>query len=236
MPQYWLVIPAAGVGKRMQTADTEQIPKQYLEIRGKTIIELTLERLDHFDELAGTVVVLGEQDDWWPKLDITMKHPLSTTVGGEERAHSVYNGLEALSGKAADDDWVLVHDAVRPCVSLQDISNLIDKLKDDEVGGLLAAPVTKTLKKVGPDSRVEATVPREDYWLAATPQMFRYGLLKQALETALESTGTVTDEAHAMEIAGHHVIVVPGSADNIKITHPEDLFMAAQILHKQAAV
>jgi 2-C-methyl-D-erythritol 4-phosphate cytidylyltransferase len=233
-PRYWIVIPAAGVGKRIQASTANNTPKQYLQIQGRTILEHTIVRLQQINNLAGIVLVLGENDDWWSQLNATLPGEIITTTGGEQRANSVYNGLQALKNVASAKDWILVHDAIRPCVSLQDISTLCSELTDMETGGLLASPVRETLKKVSSNMMVESTVPREDYWLAATPQMFRYGVLIEAIEKALLDNVQITDEAHAMEYAGHSVKVVQGSADNIKITHVEDIFMAQQILNKQA--
>jgi 2-C-methyl-D-erythritol 4-phosphate cytidylyltransferase len=213
----------------------QQVPKQYLKIRGHSILELTLKRLDKLDLLAGIVLVLNEEDTWFNKLAIVPDDRLVTATGGAERALSVANGLQALEGRAKAQDWVLVHDVVRPCVSLEDIHALVAALSADEVGGLLVLPVRETLKKVTANGEVECTVPREDYRLAGTPQMFRYGLLRQALAKALQEKQVITDEAHAMELAGHPVKLVQGSADNIKITHPEDLVLAEFILNRQGA-
>jgi len=233
-PRYWAVIPAAGIGKRIQASTANNTPKQYLKIQGRTILEHTLLRLKQINNLAGIVLVLGEDDDWWMQLDDSLRKEIITAKGGEQRVNSVYRGLQALKDIASAKDWILVHDAVRPCVALQDISTLCNELTDMETGGLLASPVRETLKKVSSDLMVESTVPREDYWLAATPQMFRYGVLIEAVEKALHDNVQITDEAHAMEYAGYAVKIVQGSADNIKITHPEDIFMAQQILNKQA--
>lgn len=231
--QLWAIVPAAGAGRRMQTVEAGGMPKQYLCIDGRSILELTLERLAAIPGLSGIVVVLAPKDSWWPELDISLPVPLVTAVGGQERAHSVLNGLLAIEGSVGGDDWALVHDAVRPCVSLKDIRRLLDLLATGETGGLLAAPVRETLKKVTGEDVVEATVPRENYWLAATPQLFPYGLLRQALERALTDNARVTDEAHAMERQGHRVRIVQGGADNIKITHPEDLLLAEYLLDRQ---
>lgn len=233
--QFWAVVPAAGVGRRMQSL-AQQVPKQYLKIRGHSILELTLQRLEKLDLLAGMVLVLNEEDTWFRKLAIKPDDRLVTATGGAERALSVVNGLQALEGRAKAQDWVLVHDVVRPCVSLADINALIAALSADDVGGLLVLPVRETLKKVTTSGEVECTVPREDYRLAGTPQMFRYGLLRQALAKALQEKRVITDEAHAMELAGHPVKLVQGSADNIKITHPEDLVLAEFILNRQGAI
>ena len=233
-PRYWAVIPAAGVGKRMQASTANNTPKQYLEIQGRTILEHTLVRLKQINNLAGIVLVLGKDDNWWSQLDESSNAEIITATGGEQRVNSVYNGLQALENVANAQDWILVHDAVRPCVPLPDLNTLCSELDDVETGGLLAAPVRETLKKVNSKLMVESTVPREDYWLAATPQMFRYGVLSTAIEKALHDKVQITDEAHAMERAGYAVKVIQGSADNIKITHVEDIFMAEQILNKQA--
>lgn len=232
-PRYWAVIPAAGIGKRIQASTANNTPKQYLKIQGRTILEHTLLRLKQINNLAGIVLVLGEDDDWWLQLDDSLRGEVITAKGGVQRANSVYNGLLALKEVASAKDWILVHDAVRPCIALQDINTLCNELSDGETGGLLASPVRETLKKVNSDLMIESTVPREDYWLAATPQMFPYGVLMEAIEKALQDNIPITDEAHAMEYAGYGVKIVQGSADNIKITHVEDIFMAQQILNKQ---
>jgi len=233
--RYWAVVPAAGVGKRMQSA-TLTVPKQYLKIRGHSILEYTLKRLDQLDVLSGIMLVLNPDDTWYPKLDITLERGLETATGGAERAVSVYRGLEALAVRADDNDWVLVHDVVRPCVAVHDLNKLVSTLSGDPVGGLLAVPVRETLKKVSTDGVVECTMPREDYRLAGTPQMFRFGLLRRALADALEDQVVVTDEAQAMERAGHQVKLVQGGTDNIKITHPEDLVLAEFILNGQGGL
>lgn len=235
--KYWAVLPAAGIGKRMLAGTAQGIPKQYLEIQGKTILQHTLETISRIEALDGIVLVLAENDSWWSQLDVNIPMPLLTVTGGSQRADSVVNGLHALTEKAQDKDWVLVHDVVRPCVRIEDINKLIETLVNHDTGGILATPVTETLKEVapgtGPTQSVTRTVPREHFWLAGTPQMFRYGLLKTALEDALKNNASITDEAHAMENAGHVVTLVPGSKDNIKVTHEEDLFLAESILDRQ---
>jgi len=153
--------------------------------------------------------------------------------GGKERCHSVLNGLNALSDSALTDDWVLVHDAARPCVRQQDLRLLIDTLADHAVGGLLGRPVHDTIKKTDARGVVTGTVERDCLWHAYTPQMFRYGLLRAALTKALEDGYEVTDEASAMEHAGHRPLMVEGHADNIKITRPEDLPLAEYYLQQQ---
>ncbi|WP_415845367.1 2-C-methyl-D-erythritol 4-phosphate cytidylyltransferase [Stutzerimonas zhaodongensis] len=220
LPPFWVVIPAAGVGSRMR-ADR---PKQYLELGGQTILEHTLNRfLDH-PQLQGLVVSLAEQDPYWPELQCAADPRIFRATGGSERADSVLAGLQVLSGLGAnDEDWVLVHDAARPNLALDDLNRLLATLADDPVGGLLAVPARDTLKRAGADGRVQETVDRSVIWQAFTPQMFRLGSLRAALMDALTSGVTVTDEASALEWAGHHPRLIEGRADNLKITRPEDL-------------
>ena len=224
--QFWAIIPAAGIGRRMQQTTQADVPKQYQQILGKSILEHTLDRIDKLEFLAGIIVVVGENDLWWQALNVNLENTLMTTTGGAQRINSVLNGLHSIDRQARETDWVLVHDAVRPCVSLKDIHKLVETLSDSGNGGLLVTPVTETLKKLTDDNMVKMTVPREAYRLAATPQMFRYGLLRSALEKALEDNIAITDEAHAMEHAVHTIQCVEGGADNIKITHKEDLLLA----------
>ena len=226
--KYWAVIPAAGVGKRMQ-ADR---PKQYLELHGKTVLEHTLARfLDHPD-ISGVVVAVTDGDPYWHELAIS--HPmLFTAAGGEERCHSVLNALQILRAQAGENDWVLVHDAARPCLRREDLETLIGGLKDHPVGGLLGLPVADTMKRTGADDAVIETVPREHLWRALTPQMFRLGELYDALETALKNNQLVTDDASAMELAGKAPKLVEGHGDNIKITRPQDLALAELYLAQQ---
>ena len=232
---YWAIVPAAGVGSRMSQGSRHDssLPKQYLSIGTDTILSLTLERLDSSGILSGIVLVLGDEDDWFEKLDLSLNTALVTVKGGAERMHSVNNGLAALENMAADTDWVMVHDVVRPCVRVEDIQALASTLADDPVGGILAYPVSHTLKKVTQDREIECTVPREQYWQAATPQMFRYKLLQKALGRAVTANQLITDESHAVELAGYGVKMIPCSGDNIKITHREDLMMAEFILSRQ---
>ncbi|MCQ2028629.1 2-C-methyl-D-erythritol 4-phosphate cytidylyltransferase [Stutzerimonas zhaodongensis] len=220
LPPFWVVIPAAGVGSRMR-ADR---PKQYLELGGQTILEHTLDRfLDH-PQLQGLVVSLAEQDPYWPELQCAADPRICRATGGSERADSVLAGLQVLSGLGAnEEDWVLVHDAARPNLALDDLNSLLATLADDPVGGLLAVPARDTLKRAGADGRVQETVDRSVIWQAFTPQMFRLGSLRAALMDALTSGVAVTDEASALEWAGHHPRLIEGRADNLKITRPEDL-------------
>jgi len=223
----WAIVPAAGVGKRMQSDK----PKQYLELAGKTVIEQTLFRLLEAKVFSGIAVAISVEDPYWPELDIS-KHPdVLTAPGGKERADSVLSGLRMLSPKATDRDWVLVHDAARPCITRSDIHLLINQLQTDEVGGILALSSHDTLKNVQ-DNNILGTLDRRHIWRALTPQMFRYGMLKTALE---ESVGNpaVTDEASALELKGLQPKIVEGRPDNIKITRPEDLALAQFYLEQQ---
>ncbi len=227
-PRYWAVVPAAGVGKRMASA----IPKQYHSLAGSTVIEQTLERLLSHPQIQSIFVALSEQDGWWPDGSFATDPRVIRVAGGAERCHSVLNALGALSAVAAEDDWVLVHDAARPCLRESDLERLIDKLSSHPVGGLLGVPVRDTMKRTD-NAAVTATVPREQLWHAFTPQMFRLGLLHSALKEALERGEMVTDEASAIELSGLQPLMVEGHADNIKITRPEDLALATFFLQQQ---
>ncbi len=225
--KFWAVVPAAGVGKRMN-ADR---PKQYLELAGLTVIEHTLSRLLQANVFSAVAVAISEEDPYWPEFDLAKHDLIITAPGGKERADSVLSGLKSIRDQANDNDWVLVHDAARPCLTSEDIRKLIDVLKDDDVGGILALSSHDTLKHVDGD-RILNTLDRQHIWRALTPQMFRYGMLKSALE---ETAGDprVTDEASALEILGFTPKIVEGRPDNIKITRPEDLALAQFYLEQQ---
>jgi 2-C-methyl-D-erythritol 4-phosphate cytidylyltransferase len=229
-PNHWSIIPAAGVGKRMGAA----VPKQYLELAGRPVIDHTLERILLHPRIDGVYIALGAEDGWWQDSEYADHPDLVRVTGGEERCHSVLNALEALSQRARPEDWVLVHDAARPCVRRADITRLVDGLKDQPVGGLLGMPVRDTMKRTDADGVIHETVDRENLWHAFTPQMFRVGMLHDALSRALAAGVLVTDEASAMEWAGHRPVMVAGSPDNLKITRPEDLALAAFYLEAQA--
>jgi len=199
-PAFWAVIPAAGVGARM-AADR---PKQYLQLGGRTILEHSLGCfLDH-PGLKGLVVSLAVDDPYWPNLACATDPRITRVDGGEERSGSVLNALLYLHSQgASDDDWVLVHDAARPNLSRDDLDKLLFELADDSVGGLLAVPARDTLKRADKHGRVLETVDRTPIWQAYTPQMFRLGALHRALADSLVSDVVITDEASAMEWAGH---------------------------------
>lgn len=226
--KHWVVIPAAGVGARMK-ADR---PKQYLPLRGRTVIEHTLACFTHHPAINGIVVALSQGDPYWPELHIDSAIPLHVAAGGQERCHSVLNALRLLAQHADANDWVLVHDAARPCLARTDIDKLCAELEHDEVGGILAVPVRDTMKRADGEGRISATEERNGLWHALTPQMFRIGLLTQALERALADGFVVTDEASAVEHAGLRPKLVEGRADNIKVTRPEDLALAEFFLSR----
>jgi 2-C-methyl-D-erythritol 4-phosphate cytidylyltransferase len=212
---------------------TGATPKQYLQLAGKTVIELAIAPFLSRSDCRGIVVVLGEADQHWSQLEISRDPRVSTAIGGSERADSVRAGLNALGSRLEPSDWVLVHDAARPCLETRDVGSLLSTLADDEVGGLLATPVVDTLKRADASARISATVDRSDLWRAMTPQMFRFEILSRALEHARHVGIASTDEAQAVEALGLHPKLVAGSADNIKITLPEDIARAERILNER---
>lgn len=221
-PRHWVIIPAAGVGARMR-ADR---PKQYLPLLGRTVIEHTLACFSAHPAITGIVVALSEGDPYWGGLHLPAAMPIHVARGGAERCHSVLNALHHLAALAAEQDWVLVHDAARPCLRREDIDRLLTSLVDDPVGGILAVPVRDTMKRSDGEGRIRATEERAGLWHALTPQMFRLGGLTRALEQALAGGFLVTDEASAVEHAGLRPRLIEGHADNIKVTRPEDLALA----------
>ena len=223
-PRYWAIVPAAGSGRRMGAA----LPKQYLQLGDRTVLEHTLDILLAVEMLAGVVLVVAQDDSDWAAIQPDYaERSLDVVSGGVERCHSVLNGLDALAGKAAARDWVLVHDAARPCVRPDDIQALMAGVGADSDGGLLGVPVADTMKRVAADGRVSATIDRAGLWHALTPQMFRLEQLRAALRQAISAHSLVTDEASAMELAGYRPLMVQGHRDNIKIMLPADLALAA---------
>lgn len=224
---YWGVVPAAGIGSRMRS----QLPKQYLTLQNKPIIQHTLDRLSQLN-INGIVVSIAKDDPYWKTLT-NLSKPIIRVNGGKERCHSVLNALQILQQKANPDDWVLVHDAARPCVRTSDIEKLMTQLADHPIGGLLALPVRDTMKRGNNTNTITETVNREGLWHALTPQMFRLKTLTTALETILARDELVTDEAQAIEKLGLSPILIEGHPDNIKITHPQDLQLAELYLQQQ---
>ncbi len=220
--KFWVIIPAAGIGSRMNA----DCPKQYLPLNGKTVLEQTLDCFIHHPRISGVVVAIAEHDTHWRDLHFKTDRPVMTVKGGDERCHSVLNAIQGLADFADEKDWVLVHDAARPCLCKDDLDKLLITMATHPVGGLLGAPVHDTIKKIDPVNVVEETVDREYLWRALTPQMFRYGMLQDALNGTLNDGYLVTDDASAIEHAGYAPLMLEGSADNIKITRPEDLALA----------
>jgi 2-C-methyl-D-erythritol 4-phosphate cytidylyltransferase len=231
IPRCWAVIPAAGKGARMGA----ELPKQYLPLLGQSILEHTIRRFTQHSMISGVVVAVAGDDEHWPLLKLKLP-PVMVAPGGTERCESVLNALHTLSANAAPEDWVLVHDAARPCVHADDITRLIDQLEDNHCGGILGMAVRDTLKRCSREGVIEDTVDRTHLWHALTPQMFRYAMLRSALEAALAKGVLVTDEAQAIELSGGLVRMVEGRSDNLKITRPEDLALAALFLRAQQQV
>ena len=218
----WFVIAAAGSATRYGGA----VPKPYLRIAGRTLLEHAARALLSVRDVAGGVAVLANGDRHYERLPVAVRRRLVAVAGGPTRAASVMNGLQALI-VAKPDDWVLVHDAARPAVPRADIEALVAACRRDRVGGLLATPVTDTLKRGDGAGRCAGTLARAGLWRALTPQMFRLGLLREALATAIDDGVEPTDEAAALERAGHAPRLVEGSALNVKVTRPADLALAA---------
>ncbi len=215
----WAVVPAAGRGTRFGG----DVPKQYLEIDGKPLIAYTLAALTAHAAVEGVVVAIGENDVDWPGWSEFAGKPIRTCTGGTSRAASVLAGLDALPDSVRADDFVLIHDAARPNLGLHDLSQLLERGRNDPVGAILAAPVRDTLKRAGDDGGIDATEPRERLWRALTPQLFRRLQLSKALQEAAQAGVEVTDEAMALERQGLRPLLVEGSEDNFKVTTPADL-------------
>jgi 2-C-methyl-D-erythritol 4-phosphate cytidylyltransferase/2-C-methyl-D-erythritol 2,4-cyclodiphosphate synthase len=226
--RYWLIMPAAGSGSRFGT----QVPKQYAELAGRTVIEWALAPFVADAQCAGIVVALAPEDPWWPRVAARLPAQIVTVAGGAQRSESVLQGLRGLASRAGERDWVLVHDAARPCLPPADLATLLTTLADTDTGGLLAVPGADTLKfgPGGAPAAVERTVDRSGLWRALTPQMFRLGALRKALEAAHDAGRTPTDESQALEWVGGRPVLVEGSAANIKVTTAQDLVVAAAIL------
>jgi len=245
-----VVVPAAGVGKRMNAS----CPKQYLAINNITVLEHTVTRLLSHASIEHVIIVLGEDDEYFPDTNLYHHKKISTVTGGNERVDSVLAGLKSID--TAEFSWVLVHDAARPCVSLKDIGELINRCFSENVGGLLASPVRDTMKRsllkqgsvnipankqatkpaTKPATKqVSETVDRNNLWHALTPQMYPVAQLITAIEKAKSNSIEITDESSAIEYCNLASILVEASSDNIKITRPDDLALAEFILNKQAA-
>lgn len=226
MGALWGVVPAAGIGARME-ADR---PKQYLTLAGRAVIQHSIERLLALEALQGVVVSIAADDPWWPTLEWSDPGRVHRVAGGAERSDSVLNALEWLSAHQPEDPWVLVHDAARPCLSEGDLQKLVTGVEHHPVGGILAAPVADTLKRAGAGQEIVETVDRATLWRALTPQMFRLQMLRRALQQGRAAGVAVTDDAQAIERLGQSATLVEGRATNLKITHPGDLAVAEEIL------
>jgi 2-C-methyl-D-erythritol 4-phosphate cytidylyltransferase len=224
------LIPAAGSGARFGA----QQPKQYALLAGRPILRHCIEALRDGLPLQELFVVLAADDAVYATSVGSLSGVVTLACGGDSRAESVRNGLAAIAERARPDDWIVVHDAVRPCVDRLSLARLAHALEHDPVGGLLAMPLADTLKRAAPDGsgRVAATPSRKDLWYAQTPQMFRYAILQRALDAA--DPAGFTDEAQAVEAMGQSPLLVPGSPMNIKITYPEDLSLAEAIIAGRA--
>ena len=214
------IVPAAGIGCRMNN----QIPKQYLKIGSMTVIEHTLNKLLSHPKITQVIVVINREDVIFKTLEVALHDKIKVTIGGETRAESVLAGLHLLN----DNQWALVHDAARPCVCHDDITQLIDIVLNAQQGGILATRVSDTIKRAyqNNDNIIEYSEDRNYLWAAATPQLFKANELKSCLQQALDNHMTITDEASAIEYCGGHPLLVECRRDNIKITRPEDLALA----------
>ncbi|KDN11075.1 2-C-methyl-D-erythritol 4-phosphate cytidylyltransferase [Gilliamella apicola] len=220
------IVPAAGVGCRMNS----QIPKQYLKVGSKTVLEHTLNKLLTHPQIAQVIVVISSEDNIFNTLSIAQHDKIKVALGGKTRADSVLAGLKLLN----DEQWALVHDAARPCVTHCDITRLIETVTNKKQGGILATRVSDTIKRAcqNNDTIIDYSEDRTYLWGAATPQLFNAGELKSCLQQALNDHVAITDEASAIEYCGGHPLLIECRGDNIKITRPEDLALATFYLTK----
>jgi 2-C-methyl-D-erythritol 4-phosphate cytidylyltransferase len=225
MTRFHVIIPAAGSGSRMGT----EAPKQYLSLNGKSLIQHVIKVFDQATKINSIHIILSEGDAHWRSTYLNLSSKAQVHYcGGDTRASTVLNGLNAIEAQVDVDDWILVHDAARPGLSNLLLKQLLSTLENDDVGGLLALPLADTLKRADSEQRVSATVPRTDLWKAQTPQMFRYATLKKALT---EFNGTPTDEAEAIEALGLKPKLVTGELRNLKVTYPQDLAVLSALLN-----
>lgn len=223
MSEYHVIIPSAGHGSRMQSAE----PKQYLSLRGKPILRHAIDVFESLPQIKSITVVISQQDHYWQPtlLDGCVKTAI-VTCGGQTRAETVLNGLNQLNIDASD--WVLVHDAARPGIDQDMLLRLFDAVHVTDIGGILALPLADTLKRVDNAGDIAETIPREGLWQAQTPQMFTYAALREALATHLHRQPT--DEAQAMEWMGHRPKLILGGLKNLKITYPQDLTIVTALM------
>ncbi len=225
MQKFHVLIPAAGTGNRMANV----LPKQYLALAGKPMISHVIQTFFNNPRIASIHLALSSDDEFWRTLTLNPESKLHLHfTGGANRSDTVLNTLQAI--EVDNEDWILVHDAVRPGLSTELLNSLLNRLENDEVGGLLAMPVADTLKQSQLENRVEKTVSRQSLWQAQTPQMFRYAMLKKALSSF---DGIPTDEAEAIEALGLQPKLVQGELCNLKVTYPQDLQMLEALFEKQ---
>lgn len=224
--QYFCIIAAAGVGQRMGG----NLPKQYLSIAKRTLLEWSLEPFLHSTSISKIVIVLSKDDRWFSEL-LVARHPkITTAIGGSTRYESVLSGLNALSPIATENDWVIVHDAARPNLSNSDLKKLMDTVGNHPVGGLLGIPSSDSLKEINDNNIIEKNVPREKIWRAFAPQMFRFGLLLSSHQKCLEDKYSITDESSAISYLGYQSLMVLGRSDNFKVSTPEDYEIMKKVL------
>ena len=230
LPKCWAVIPAAGIGERVGS----KIPKQYLQVAGKTILEHSITPFVNSSYMVGITVAIHPQDTCFESLNLknSASNKLHSVTGGATRAHSVLNALNSIEAKVDENDFVLVHDAARPCLSDSDLNHLIASCMAHDVGGIIGVRMTDTIKNVDKDGMV-STLDRENIWRAYTPQMFKFGLLRRAIQSALNDNVYITDEASAIEYIGYQPCIVEGDARNIKVTTAEDVALAEIFLKKK---
>ena len=229
LPEPWVIIPAAGIGSRMQTATQ---PKQYFLIDKRSIIEHTLDPFLHYP-FKKIIIVIHKKDIQWKVLSISSNSKIHTVEGGKTRAESVWNGLNALEKfNVQPMDWVLIHDAVRPCLTLEKLTQFIQAIKTEKVGGLMAIPIRDTLKYVI-NNKVSKTIARANIFQAQTPQMFRYNYLVDALKYVRLNNINTSDEASAIEQLGDHPKIISGDSSNIKVTYAEDVDLVNRLLGRK---
>ena len=226
MAKFHIIIPAAGLGSRMGLGQ----PKQYLSIHKQTLIERVVRVFDNISLIHSIHIALHSSDEIWKTLNLSFSSKVNAHYcGGESRAETVLNSLKIIKDHVNENDWILVHDAARPGIEGKDVEHLMYVLKDDPVGGLLAYPLSDTIKKSDKEDRVVESPLREHLWQAQTPQMYRYKMLSHALE---KFDGTPTDESQAIERLGEKPKLIKGNFKNFKVTYPEDLNILEQLINK----